>query len=140
MNALPATAQNRDGFMSRPILAIVFGAFILCAETCLHFESIAGAVWLDVPWHDWIAGGWLIAAGLLAQKRGSAGQFLAAPWAFMLSLLVGAFFGHLAEWWTGTADAPADWLSETALLSILTGLMVVAACAVIGTLRNRVSS
>ena len=57
----------------------------------------------------------------------------------MLSLLVGAFFGYLSEWWTGTPDGPADWLSETAVLSILTGLMVLAACAVIGTLRSRVS-
>jgi hypothetical protein len=31
-----------------PMLAIVFGAFILCAETCLHFESILDpAQWSD---------------------------------------------------------------------------------------------
>ena len=29
-----------SSFFTHPGLAIAFGAFILCAETCLHFESI----------------------------------------------------------------------------------------------------
>jgi hypothetical protein len=56
---------------TRPALAIAFGAFILCAETCLHFESLAAAVWLDMPWHHRIAGGWLVVTGLRAQASGS---------------------------------------------------------------------
>jgi hypothetical protein len=83
---------------ARPALAVAFGAFILCAETCLHVEDLAAAAWLDMPWHDWIAGGWLVVAGLRRQTSGPA-LSLTAAWTFMLSLLIGAFFGHLAEWW-----------------------------------------
>ena len=83
---------------ARPIVAIAFGAFIVCAETCLHFESLATGGWLDMPWHDWIAGGWLIVAGVRTQ---SSRLRLAVPWAFMLSLPVGALLGLWADWWAG---------------------------------------
>jgi hypothetical protein len=55
----------------------------------------------------------------------------------MLSLLVSAFFGNLAEWWRPSTPAPNDWLSERALLVWLTALTVTAACAVTGLLKAR---
>ena len=119
---------------ARPALAVAFGAFILCAETCLHFESVAGAAWLDMPWHDWVAGAWLVVAGLRAQPSATA-MSLTGAWAFMLSLLIGAFFGHLAEWWKPSSPAPDDWLSQGALLVCLTALTVTATCALTGLLR-----
>jgi hypothetical protein len=116
---------------ARPILAVMFGAFIICAETCLHFDSVAEVVWLDMPWHDWLAGGWLVVAGWRSRTPSLS---LPAAWAFMLSLLVAAFFGHLAEWWMAWSDASESWLSEGTLLVALSGLTAIAACAVIVTL------
>ena len=118
---------------TRPALAVAFGAFILCAETCLHFDSLATAAWLDMPWHDWLAGLWLVVAGLRGRTSGLP-LSLTAAWAFMLSLLVSAFFGHIAEWWKPSSSAPNDWLSEGALLAWLTALTVTAGCALTGLL------
>jgi hypothetical protein len=119
---------------AQPALAVVFGAFILCAETCLHFESLAAAAWLEMPWHDWLAGLWLVIAGLRARTSGLA-LSLTSAWAFMLSLLVSVFFWHLAEWWKPASSAPNHWLSEGALLGWLTALTVTAGCAWTGLLR-----
>ena len=60
--------------------------------------------------------------------------------AFMLSLLIAAFFGHLAEWWKPSSPAANDWVSEGALLRWLTALTVTAACAVTGLLRRQASA
>jgi hypothetical protein len=120
----------------RPVFAVAFGGLILCAETCLHFESISTAAWLDMPWHDWIAAGWLLAAGLRGQSSRPA-LALTGAWAFMLSLLVAAFFGHLAEWWRPSPTAHSEWLSEGTVLVWLIALTVTAACAVTGLLQAR---
>jgi len=118
---------------ARPSLAIVFGAFIVCTETCFHFDSVVGGVWLDMPWHDWIAGAALAAAGL-SERRGATDLLLPAAWAFMLSLLVGAFFNHLADWLTVPQQASDTWLSEGALLGILSALIGIAASGLFATL------
>ena len=73
-----------------------------------------------MPWHDWIAGTWLTTAGMGSH---SSRVRLAAPWAFMLSLLVGALFGLWGEWRAG-AEPSEDWLSAGTLLSIVTALGV----------------
>ena len=52
----------------------------------------------------------------------------------MLSLLISAFFEHLADWWKPASPAPSDWLSEGALLGFLIVLTLTAACAVTGLL------
>src|SRR5262245_8976758 len=117
---------------ARPIVAIVFGAFIVCAETCLHFGSLAKGNWLDMLWHDWMAGVWLSTAGLGSHRSRVR---LAAPWAFMLSLIVGALFGLWGEWWGGT-EASDGWLSIGMLLSIVIGLVGIAVLALVGTLRD----
>ncbi len=120
---------------ARPVVAVAFGVFIVCAETCLHFESLVAADWLDMPWHNWIAGGWLIVAGTSVGTHSSRVR-LAAPWPFMLSLLVGALFGLWGEWRAGT-DASDDWLSVGTLLSVVIGLMGIAIFALVGILRAR---
>jgi hypothetical protein len=54
--------------LAAPILAILFGGFIAVAEGCNHFDDISQLHWLDMPFHDWFAGGFLIYAGLLARR------------------------------------------------------------------------
>jgi hypothetical protein len=53
-------------FFANPSLAIAFGAFLLCAETCLHFESLLALPesWLSLPIHDWVAGCFLLYDGV----------------------------------------------------------------------------
>jgi hypothetical protein len=117
-------------FFSMPAVAVVFGAFMLCTETCLHFEEIARLDWLDMPVHDWIAAGLLIAVGRIHRR-----DFQAVAWAFMFSLLFGAFFGHLAEWLHPTE--PDGWMPERVVFPILSALNVIALLGLVSTLRSR---
>ena len=57
-------------YFARPGVAIAFGAFMLCAETCLHAESFlaAGAKPFELPFYDWTAGVFLLTAGVLSQR------------------------------------------------------------------------
>jgi len=59
-----------------PMLAIAFGAFLLCAETCLHFESLLAlpGSWLSLPIHDWIAGGFLVYGGVRSRREWNTGR------------------------------------------------------------------
>jgi heme/copper-type cytochrome/quinol oxidase subunit 1 len=45
-------------YFAKPGVAIGFGAFMLCAETCLHAESFlaADATAFELPIHDWAVG------------------------------------------------------------------------------------
>ena len=120
-------------------VAIAFGAFMLCTETCLHAESIlhARTEWADLPIHDWLAGGFLIAAGV-ASKRDWPQRvvFQAAAWAFMLSLLVRALFAWIEEWVT-PPDASEWGISESGFVVIVAVLAVVALASLIFTVRTR---
>ena len=51
---------------AKPAIAIAFGAFFLCAETCLHADSALKFAQqpLKVPIYDWAAGTFLT-AGLM---------------------------------------------------------------------------
>ena len=124
---------------AKPVVAIVFGAFILCAETCLHADSILNAseAPFDLPFYDWTAAGFLIVAGVLTERGWTdvRRQYQAVAWAFMLSLLTGAFLSMLGEWAT-PPDEPSWGLSEGAFLSIVAGLIAVALCALVSTIRN----
>jgi hypothetical protein len=77
-------------FLAKPSAAVGFGAFMLCVETCDHWGEIATLNWLSMPLHDWTAAFLLIAVGVVHRQ-----DFRATAWAFMLSLLFGAIFGHL---------------------------------------------
>src|SRR5215510_7216475 len=92
----PVTAMSTGGEMTilaKPSVAVGFGAFMLCAETCDHWTEIAHLNWLSMPLYDWTAAFLLIAVAMVHRQ-----DFQATAWAFMLSLLFGAFFGHLESW------------------------------------------
>jgi len=118
-----------------PILAIGFGAFLMCAETCLHFESLLGlpGSWLSLPIHDWVAGSFLIYGGVKSQRDWGTGRlYQVAAWAFNVSLLCGAFFGHLEDW---SAEVPAQgWISERALVIIIGFLFAISLCGLVSTM------
>lgn len=122
-------------FFASSGLAIAFGAFLICAETCLHLESLFAlpAGWLALPIHDWLAGAFLVVAGVKARRAAGPGRlYQVAAWAFNASLLCGAFFGHLEEW---SSTAPADeWLSERALVVIIGILLVMAVVGLVSTM------
>ena len=120
---------------ARSIVAVVFGAFILCAESCLHFGDIIGpSAWTDLPLHDWFAGAFLIYGGVAFRRdplRGRAVQ--AAAWGFMCSLLAAAFLAHWEEW--RAQIGPSDeWISAGAFVAILTALLIVSVLGLFSTL------
>ena len=124
--------------LAAPMLAIVFGAFILCAETCLHFEGIVHAsAWTDFPLHDWFAGGLLVYGGWRARREWGPGRpYQAAGWGFMSSLLVAAFDAHWEDW-TLSQSSTDEWLSPRAFVIILAALAALALGALASTLATR---
>ena len=103
---------------------------MLCAETCDHFDAIARLDWRNMPLHDWTAACLLVAVWFVRRR-----DFQAIAWAFMLSLLFGAFFGHFAEWLSPTA--PDGWIPERIVFPNVVLLNVTALCALAGTLTTR---
>ena len=128
------------GVFAKPAIAIAFGAFMFCAETCLHAEDLfnAAAAPLDLPYYDWTAAGFLLVAGVLSSRDWTATrrQYQAVAWGFMLSLLVGAFLATLSDWRTPPHEY--DWgISETGFLLIIAGLTAVALCGLVSTVKAR---
>ena len=125
-------------YFSRPGVAIGFGAFMLCAETCLHAESFlaAGATPFELPVYDWTAGAFLLTTGVLSQRSWSLSrrQYQAVAWGFMLSLLFGALLSQLQEWLTPPDDV-AWGMSEGAFLAIILTLVGIALCGLVSTVR-----
>ena len=123
---------------ARPGIAIAFGAFFLCAETCLHAESLLDFASrpLELPLYDWTAGGFLLGAGVLSRRDRTTArrQYLAVAWAFMLSLLVGASYEMLGEW--GGPPDQNEWLSEGAFLAIVLAMTAIAAGGLVSTLNT----
>jgi hypothetical protein len=117
-------------FLAKPSVAVGFGAFMLCAETCDHWNEIASLNWVNMPLHDWTAAFLLIAVGVVHRQ-----DFQAMAWAFMLSLLFGAFFGHL-ERWLGPPE-PDAWIPERIVFPTLVALNVIALLGLVGTLKLR---
>jgi len=133
-----AAGEERAQIMSifaLPIVALGFGAFLLCAETCLHFESLLSLPksWLSLPIHDWAAGLFLVYAGVRSRRDWVSGRPVqAAAWAFNLSLLYTAFVGHLESWSSHVPDE--GWIPERVLVSIIGVLFAVALCGLVSTL------
>ena len=125
-------------YFARPGVAIAFGAFMLCAETCLHAESFlaAGASAFELPFYDWTAGVFLLTAGVMSQRSWTLTrrQYQAVAWGFMLSLLFGALVSQLQEWLTPPTEA--EWgIAESAFLGIILTLVVIALFGLVSTLR-----
>ena len=117
-----------------PGLAIGFGAFFACAETCLHSESILSLDWPSIPFHDWAVALFLIYGGVRSRADWFSGRpYLAVGWAFNASLLFMAFSGHLEEW--GTEAADDSWIPEGVLVSIIGIMLAIALGGVWSTLR-----
>jgi hypothetical protein len=128
-------------FFAKPNVAIAFGAFFLCAESCLHADEIVRIAShpLDLPVYDWSAGGFLLVAGILSRRDWSAvrRQYQAVAWGFMLSLLVGASLSMVGEWLTPPVES--EWLSEGAFLAIVVTMTIIALFALVSTLKVRES-
>ena len=121
--------------LAKPIVAIAFGAFLVCAETCRHFDSLLSLPqsWRSLPIHDWAAGFFLVYSGVRSGRDWRTGRlYQVAAWAFNVSLMCGAFFGHLEEW---SSQAPAEgWISERALLIIIGLLFAVSLGGLVSTM------
>ena len=124
--------------LAHPWLAVGLGLFMLCAETCLHFGDIVSPTsWVDLPIHDWIAGGLLVYGGVSAKRDWLSGRAIqAAGWGFMSSLLVAAFVAYWEEWQAPSAG-DSEWLSAGSFLLITAVLMVTSLAALVGTLSTR---
>jgi hypothetical protein len=124
-------------YFAKPIVAIVFGAFMLCAETCLHADSLfqAASQPLDLLLYDWTAGAFLLATGVLSRRSWTLTrhQYQAAAWAFMLSLLTGALISHFYDWLSPPTEPPSWRISETGFLVIIAALTGIALCGLVAT-------
>lgn len=126
-------------YFAKPVVAISFGAFFLCAETCLHGEEIlqfAGEPFA-LPIYDWSAGAFLLAAGVLTQRAWTVTrrQYQAVAWGFMLSLLLGALIPTVQEW--RTPPDTVEWgISEAGFVIIIAAMVVIAIAGVVGTIRT----
>jgi hypothetical protein len=126
---------------AHPIVAIIFGAFIVCAETCQHFGDIVGpSVWTDLPLNDWFAGAFLVYGGAALRRNPARGRAVqAAAWGFMCSLLAAAFVAHWEEW--RTQNTPSDdWIPAGAFIAILSVLLIVSVLGLSSTLAAAPSS
>jgi hypothetical protein len=118
-----------------PMLAIGFGAFLLCAETCLHLDEVlTRQSWLALPIYDWATGLFLVYSGVRSRREWATGRlYQIAGWAFNVSLLGGAFLGTLEEWTSGTPVAE-EWFSAEVFLTIIAFLFAVSVCALASTM------
>jgi hypothetical protein len=124
---------------AKPVVAIAFGAFMFCAETCLHAEDLLNlsTAPLDLPYYDWTAAAVLSGAGVLSWRQWSdrRRQYQALAWSFMLSLLTGALLGNLAEWLTPPHET--EWgISETGFVVIVVVLTTIAFCGLVSTVKT----
>ena len=130
-------------FFAKPVVAMVFGAFMLCAETCLHADSFlaADATAFELPIYDWTASVFLLTAGASSHRAWTLTrrQYQAVAWAFMLSLLFAAFVSFVQEWLT--PPNVIEWgIYEGAFVGIILNLEVIALCGLVSTLRAGESS
>ena len=123
---------------AKPGVAIAFGAFMLCAETCLHAESFlaADATAFELPLYDWTAAVFLLTTGVMSQRSWTLTrrQYQAVAWAFMLSLLFGALVSFVQEWLT--PPNVVEWgISEGGFVAIILALVIIAMFGLVSTLR-----
>ncbi len=125
-------------YFAKPGVAIAFGAFMLCAETCLHADSFLApdGTAFELPIYDWTAGVFLLTAGVASQRSWTLTrrQYQAVAWAFMLSLLFGALVSFVQEWLM--PPNIVEWgISEGAFVAIILALATIALCGLVSTLK-----
>jgi hypothetical protein len=127
--------------LAHPIVAVVFGAFILCAETCQHMGDIlAPSAWTDLPLTDWFAGAFLVYGGVALRRNPVRGRTVqAAAWGFMCSLLATAFVAHWQEWRTQVTPSDGS-IPAGVFMAILSGLLIVSVLGLFSTLAAAPSS
>jgi hypothetical protein len=130
-------------FLTKPSVALTFGAFMLCAETCNHFDQllVARSNLLALPWYDWASGVFLVYAAIQSGRDWATGRPIQiAAWAFVLSLLSNAFIRELKEWRGGSLDGNGGLvpLHEGAYVLIIGLLATVALGGLVSTIRASV--
>ena len=129
-------------FFAKPSLALAFGAFMLCAETCNHFGDLllVRSNVLALPWYDWASSVFLMFAAIQSRRdRMTGGLIRIAAWAFVLSLLSGAFLRELDDWTLHAPDAVGNGglvpLPEGTYVLVIGILSTVALAALVSTIR-----
>jgi hypothetical protein len=128
-------------FLAKPLVAIGFGAFFLCAATCAHFDEIATTPLSLGP--DWVAGVLLVGGAVISRRDwGNGRAYQIAAWAFMVSLLFGSVLGNLEDWISHTHAGSSGLvaLSEGPYLVIVGTLFLVSLGGLIASLRAQASS
>jgi hypothetical protein len=128
--------------LAQPTVALIFGAFMLCAETCNHFQDLllARSNVLALPWYDWAAGVFLVYAAVQSRRNWITGRPIQiAAWAFVLSLLSGAFFRELEDWISQSPEAVGNGglvpLAEGPYVLIIAILSALALGGLVSTIR-----
>jgi hypothetical protein len=126
-------------FFVTPAFAFAFGLFLLCAETCLHFASVAAAP-ADLsswPIYDWVAGFFLMYGAARASRDWLTGRmWLVAAWAFTGSLLFGAFFELLGELLTATPPPADEWVPLPLFVALVGVLLILSVGGLLAVLRS----
>jgi hypothetical protein len=117
---------------SSPRLALGYGIFLALAETARRWGN-----WPFLPFvlDDWIAGMFLVYAGVRSDSDWTAGRpYQAAAWAFASGMMYMSFFGHLEHW---TAPPEGGWVPHGALVGIIGLLFGTALAGLVTTLARR---
>jgi hypothetical protein len=126
-------------YLSKPVVALAFGLFFLCAVTCAHFDQLATYPLGVVP--DWAAGVFLVGGAVASRRDWTDGRvYQIAAWAFIASLLFGSMIGNFEEWQAAPAEGGTSGLvsmSQGTYLAIVTALFLVALFGLIASLRSR---
>ena len=125
-------------FFAKPIFAVWFAAFLLCADACLHVGD-----WLLLPGHwallpslldDWPAAIFLAYGALRSERDWGLGRpYQAAAWGFNASLMFGVFIGSLEDW-SSSQQAVEGWISGGAFVILVTIVFALALCGLVSTL------
>ena len=126
-------------FLAKPFVALGFGAFFLCAATCVHFDEIGTAPLSLGP--DWAAGVLLVGSAVLSGRSWDSGRgYQIAAWAFMVSLLFGSVLGNIEEWMSNAPDGGSSGLvsmSQGPYLAIVSVLFLFSVGGLIASLTTR---
>ena len=125
-------------FFARPIFALGFAAFLVCADACLHLGD-----WLSLPGHwtslpslldDWPAAIFLVFGAVRSRRDWVLGRpYQAAAWGFNSSLLFGSLVGSLEDW--SSSQPPVEgWIPRGAFVVTVGIVFALTLCGLVSTL------